>query len=63
MSYGQGAERTGPARRGGEVWFAKETIAQLVAGAAARRDAVGQVEPDTREAIQARMNEARTRLS
>ena len=47
----------------GEVWFTKEAVARLVAGAAARRHASGRVNPDSREAFQARINEARERLT
>jgi len=47
----------------GEVWFTKEAVARLVAGAAARRNASGRVDPDAREALQARINEARARLT
>ncbi len=47
----------------GEVWFAKESVARLVAGAEARHHALGHVNPDTREAIQARIDEARARLT
>jgi uncharacterized phage-associated protein len=46
----------------GEVWFAKEAIARLVAGADERRVS-GQVDPDTRDALQARIDEARARLT
>jgi uncharacterized phage-associated protein len=47
----------------GEVWFTAEAIARLVAGAGQRRSAARPDEPDTREAIQARINEARARLT
>jgi hypothetical protein len=47
----------------GEVWFTKEAVARLVAGAAARRHTSGRVKPDTREALQARIDEARERLT
>jgi uncharacterized phage-associated protein len=46
----------------GEVWFTKEAIGRLVAGADERRQAAG-LGPDTREAIQARIDEARARLT
>ena len=47
----------------GEVWFTKEAVARLVTGAEARRRASGQVTRDTREAVQARIDEARARLT
>jgi hypothetical protein len=45
-----------------EVWFTKEAIGRLVAGADERRQASG-LGSDTREAIQARIDEARARLT
>jgi len=47
----------------GEVWFTKEAVARIIAGAEARRGASDQGAPDTREAIQARIDEARARLT
>lgn len=47
----------------GEVWFTDDAVARLVAGAMERRHTAAETGFDTREAIQARIDEARTGLT
>jgi hypothetical protein len=50
-------------REEGEVWFTEEAVARLTAGAEARYAVADNGIPDTREAIQARIDEARAKLT